>query len=127
MIADVSGHGVHAALIASIVKLAAASQRALADEPSRFLAGMNSALFGNTQNQFVTAAYVYLDSASRELHYSAAGHPPMLLLRNRRITEGAGNGLILAAFDFATYPNATHRLEPGDRILLLYGRHRRSF
>ncbi len=82
LIADVSGHGVPAALIASIVKLAAASQRALADEPSRLLSGMNSALFGNTQNQFVTAAYVHLNAESRELRYSAAGHPPMLLLRN---------------------------------------------
>jgi phosphoserine phosphatase RsbU/P len=26
--------------------------------------------------------------------------------------------LMLAAFDFATYSTATHRLEPGDRLLL---------
>ncbi|HXZ39567.1 MAG TPA: PP2C family protein-serine/threonine phosphatase [Terriglobales bacterium] len=118
LIADVSGHGVPAALIASMVKLAAASQRALADEPSRFLSGMNSALFGNTQNQFVTAAYVHLNADSRELRYSAAGHPPMLLLRNGGVTEIEENGLILAAFDFASYSNATHHLEPGDRLLL---------
>ena len=74
LIADVSGHGVPAALIASMVKLAAASQRALADQPSRFLSGMNSALFGNTQNQFVTAAYAHLNSKSGELRYSAAAH-----------------------------------------------------
>ncbi len=36
LIADVSGHGVPAALIASMVKLAAASQRAVAGDPSRF-------------------------------------------------------------------------------------------
>ena len=118
LIADVSGHGVPAALIASMVKLAAASQRAIAADPSRFLSGMNSALFGNTQDQFVTAAYVYLNSESQELHYSAAGHPPMLLLRNGRIIEIEKNGLILAAFDFAAYSNATYRLEAGDRILL---------
>jgi phosphoserine phosphatase RsbU/P len=57
LIADVSGHGVPAALIASMVKLAAASQRMHAGEPSKFLAGMNKALCGNTQSQFVTAAY----------------------------------------------------------------------
>jgi phosphoserine phosphatase RsbU/P len=118
LIADVSGHGVPAALIASMVKLAAASQRAFADEPSRFLSGMNSALFGNTQNQFVTAAYVHLNSESQELRYSAAGHPPMLLLRSGGVIEIEENGLILAAFDFASYSNATHRLEPGDRLLL---------
>jgi sigma-B regulation protein RsbU (phosphoserine phosphatase) len=118
LIADVSGHGVPAALLASMVKLAAASQRAVATDPSRFLSGMNSALFGNTENQFVTAAYVHLNSKSQELRYSAAGHPPMLLLRNGGIMEIEKNGLVLAAFDFATYSNAVHRLEPGDRILL---------
>jgi phosphoserine phosphatase RsbU/P len=118
LIADVSGHGVPAALIASMVKLAAASQRAFADEPSRFLSGMNSALFGNTQNQFVTAAYVHLNAESQELRYSAAGHPPMLLSRNGGVIEIEENGLILAAFDFASYSTAIHKLEPGDRLLL---------
>jgi phosphoserine phosphatase RsbU/P len=118
LIADVSGHGVPAALIASMVKLAAASQRATASDPAQFLLGMNAALYGNTQNQFVTAAYVYLDAQSRELRYSAAGHPPMLLLRNGMVTEVQENGLMLAAFAFATYSSATHRLQEGDRLLL---------
>jgi phosphoserine phosphatase RsbU/P len=118
LIADVSGHGVPAALIASMVKLAATSQRGNAGDPSGLLAGMNAALCGNTQSQFVTAAYVHLDSAAGELRYSAAGHPPMLLLRDGRVSPVEENGLILAAFDFATYSNAARRLEAGDRILL---------
>jgi phosphoserine phosphatase RsbU/P len=118
LIADVSGHGVPAALIASMVKLAATAQRANAADPSGLLSGMNAALCGNTQNQFVTAAYVHLDSASRELRYSAAGHPPMLLLREGKVMDVAENGLMLAAFDFATYSTAARRLEPGDRLLL---------
>jgi sigma-B regulation protein RsbU (phosphoserine phosphatase) len=118
LIADVSGHGVPAALIASMVKLAAASQRDTASDPSQFLFRMNSVLHGNTQGQFVTAAYVYLDSHSRQFHYSAAGHPPMLLLRSGAVVEVQENGLILAAFDFSTYANATHALNAGDRLLL---------
>jgi sigma-B regulation protein RsbU (phosphoserine phosphatase) len=118
LIADVSGHGVPAALIASMVKLAATAQRANAADPSGVLSGMNAALFGNTQNQFVTAAYVHLDSESRELRYSAAGHPPMLLLRDGKVREVMENGLMLAAFDFATYSTAVHQLESGDRLLL---------
>jgi phosphoserine phosphatase RsbU/P len=118
LIADVSGHGVPAALIASMVKVAATSQRANAADPARLLAGMNAILYGNTQTQFVTAAYVYLDSQSRELRYSAAGHPPMLLLRGGEVREVAENGLILAVFDFATYTNAAFALESGDRLLL---------
>ena len=112
LIADVSGHGVPAALIASMVKVAATAQRANAVDPARFLAGMNGVLCGNTQEQFVTAAYIHLDSRSGTLQYSAAGHPAMLLLRQGKVIEIVENGLILAAFDFATYQNAVQPLTP---------------
>jgi sigma-B regulation protein RsbU (phosphoserine phosphatase) len=118
LIADVSGHGVPAALIASMVKLAATSQRANVADPAMLLSGMNAVLCGNTQSQFVTAAYVYLDAASATLRYSAAAHPPMLLLRAGEVVEIAENGLMLAAFNFATYETAVHPLAPGDRLLL---------
>jgi sigma-B regulation protein RsbU (phosphoserine phosphatase) len=118
LIADVSGHGVPAALIASMVKLAATSQRSRADDPAAVLLGMNSALHGNTQNQFVTAAYVYVDAEAQELRYSAAGHPPMLLLRDGKVIEISENGLMLAAFDFATYSSRPHSLKASDRLLL---------
>jgi len=118
LVADVSGHGVPAALIASMVKLAAASQRVVAADPSQFLAGMNSALLGNTQNQFVTAAYAHLNSESGELRYSAAGHPPLLLVRNGGVTQIQENGLMLAAFNFASYSTAVYKLEAGDRIAM---------
>jgi sigma-B regulation protein RsbU (phosphoserine phosphatase) len=118
LIADVSGHGVPAALIASMVKLAAASQRHVAADPARFLSGMNAALLGNTQSQLISAAYVHLNSHSREMRYSAAGHPPMLLLRNGAVIAIEGNGLLMGAFDFAAYANAVHPIEPGDRLVL---------
>ncbi len=118
LIADVSGHGVPAALIASMVKMAATSQRAHAAHPARLLEGMNRALCGNTQGQFVTAAYVYLDASARELRYAAAGHPAMLRLRDGCVTEVAENGLLLAAVDSASYSDKTLALEPGDRLLL---------
>jgi len=107
-----------AALIASMVKLAATSQRTNAADPARLLAGMNAALCGNTKDQFVTAAYVHLDSTSGRLQYSAAGHPPMLLLRRGKVFEIAENGLVLAIFGHATYTNTVRQLEPGDRLLL---------
>ena len=118
LIADVSGHGVPAALIASMVKMAATSQRAYASNPQKVLTGMNAALCGNSQNEFVTAAYVYLDAQKREFRYSAAGHPPMLLLRGGQITEIAENGFVLAVLENAEFSNATHSLQPGDRLAL---------
>jgi sigma-B regulation protein RsbU (phosphoserine phosphatase) len=118
LIADVSGHGVPAALIASMVKIAATSQRAHSAQPAQLLSGMNTALCGNTQGQFVTAAYVHLDAGARQLRYAAAGHPAMLLLRGGSVTEISENGMLLAALDSATFTQATLPIEPGDRLLL---------
>ncbi len=117
-IADVSGHGVPAALIASMVKLSASSQRANAADPAALLTGMNAALCGNTQNHFVTAAYVYLNAGAGLLRYSAAAHPPMLLLRDGAVVEIVENGLLLAAFPFATFSTAEYPIQPGDRLVL---------
>jgi sigma-B regulation protein RsbU (phosphoserine phosphatase) len=118
LIADVSGHGIPAALIASMVKLAAAGQSVNATQPADLLLGMNGALCGNTQGQFVTAAYVYLNAATSELRYAAAAHSAMLLLRNGKVTSILENGLMLAAFSFATYTTVSYPLQPGDRLLL---------
>jgi sigma-B regulation protein RsbU (phosphoserine phosphatase) len=118
LIADASGHGVPAALIASMVKIAATSQRGNMANPSKLLKAMNGTLCGITQNQFVTAAYVHLDADAQELRYSAAAHPPMLLLRGGEVTPVVENGLMLAAFDFAEYSTAVLPLMTGDRLLL---------
>ncbi len=118
LIADVSGHGIPAALIASMVKLAATIQSASIAFPSNLLLGMNSALLGNTQRQYVTAAYVYINASSQELRYSGAGHPPMLLLRDGVLTEIAENGIPLALFADASYETVTLPMQAGDRLVL---------
>lgn len=118
LIADVSGHGVPAALIASMVKMAATAQRAQAEHPAQLLTGMNAALCGNTQGQFVTAAYVHLDANTRELRYAAAGHPSMLLLRDGEVVEIIENGLLLAATENVEYSERSMKMNRGDRLLL---------
>ncbi len=118
LIADVSGHGVPAALIASMVKMAAISQREQAAHPGLVLTGMNRALFGNTQGQYVTAAYAHLDAEKGELRYAAAGHPAMLLLRDGNVSEIAENGLLLAAVEDIEYGERALAMRPGDRMVL---------
>lgn len=118
LIADVSGHGVPAALIASMVKLAATSQKEHSAHPEKLLEGMNTTLFGNTQSQYVTAAYVHLDAQSGDLRYAAAAHPPMLLLRDGEVMPVEENGLMLALFPSAPYTSTTRTLKAGDRLLL---------
>jgi sigma-B regulation protein RsbU (phosphoserine phosphatase) len=118
LVADVSGHGVPAALIASMVKVAVQSQRHNQHDPAALLSAVNQALCGNAQNQFVTAAYVYLDAGSAELRYAAAGHPPMLLLRDGEVISIEENGLVMALMPSAIYTSRIIGLHPGDRILL---------
>jgi sigma-B regulation protein RsbU (phosphoserine phosphatase) len=118
LVADVSGHGVPAALIASMVKMATTAQRQHAASPERLLAGVNEALCGSTQGQFVTAAYVYLDAERGELCYAAAGHPPMLLLRDGQVCSIEENGLMLGVFSSAAYSATKQTLLKGDRLLL---------
>jgi sigma-B regulation protein RsbU (phosphoserine phosphatase) len=117
-VADVSGHGVPAALIASMVKMAINSQRQNAPSPERLMAGVNEALCGNTQGQFVTAAYVFLDADRGELCYAAAGHPPMLLLRQGQVSAIEENGLLMGVFSSAPYTSTKRALGQGDRLLL---------
>jgi sigma-B regulation protein RsbU (phosphoserine phosphatase) len=61
LVADVTGHGVPAALIASMLKVAFASQAAHAHDPVRVLTGLNGALCGKFEEHFVTAARRFLE------------------------------------------------------------------
>jgi len=72
LVADVAGHGVPAALIASMVKVAIAAQQPHAGDPARVLSGMNQILCGKLQGQFVTAAYLFIDAEAGRMRYSAA-------------------------------------------------------
>lgn len=120
LVADVSGHGVPAALIASMVKVALAAQQEHADHPAEVLAGMNRALCGRLGGQYVTAAYVVIDGRSGLLRYAAAGHPPMLRSSRRDggVQEIEQNGLPLGIVEAAGYEETERQLDAGDRLLL---------
>ena len=120
LIADVSGHGVPAALVASMVKVAIAAQAEHADDPAKVMSGLNSVLAGKLQGQFVTAAYLFLDLEASAGRYSAAGHPPMLHYRaaDQSIDDVVENGLILGVMPLASYQTRALRLGSGDRFLL---------
>src|SRR5664279_169410 len=120
LIADVSGHGVPAALVASMVKIAIAAQAPHADDPARVMAGLNSVLTGKLQGQFVTAAYLFLDLESGTGRYSAAGHPPLLhyCAADNSIHDVIENGLILGIMPFASYESKSLAVGIGDRFLL---------
>ena len=120
LIADVSGHGLPAALIASMLQVALSAQVVHASEPAKVLSGLNKALCGKFTRNFVTAAYVYLDLENHLMRYAGAGHPPVLRYRGStgKTTEVLENGLVLGMFADAAYTALELPLEPGDRHVL---------
>jgi len=120
LVADVTGHGIPAALIASMLKVAFAGQAGHADDPARVLSGLNHSLCGKFEAHFVTAAYLFVDLEKSLLHYAAAAHPPLLLASDAASTvrEIEENGLMLGMFPQAIYTSVEIRIAPGDRCLL---------
>jgi phosphoserine phosphatase RsbU/P len=120
LVADVTGHGVPAALIASMLKVAFAGQAAYAHDPARVLTGLNRSLCGKFQEHFVTAAYLFVDLEKSLLRYSAASHPPLMLASRAagKVREIEENGLMLGMFPEAAYSSVEIRIGPGDRCLL---------
>lgn len=120
LVADVTGHGVPAALIASMLKVAFAGQAAHAYDPARVLAGLNASLCGKFEEHFVTAAYLFVDLGKNLLRYSAAAHPPLLVASRGavKVREIEQNGLMLGMFPEADYSSVEICVAPGDRCLL---------
>jgi phosphoserine phosphatase RsbU/P len=116
LVADVSGHGMPAALISSMIKMALAAQHSNACDPVRVLSGLNEALCGKFQSHYVTAAYVLIDTGKHTICYAGAGHPPLLLrdqsaATTRQVEE---NGLFLGYFPNATYSSVEVPFNEGD-------------
>jgi phosphoserine phosphatase RsbU/P len=120
LVADVSGHGMPAALISSMLKIALAAQSTQARDPAAVLSGLNQALCGKFQGHYVTAAYALVDMEKRTIRYAGAGHPPLVLRdrlagTTREITE---NGLFLGFFPKATYTAVEMPFCEGDWVVL---------
>lgn len=120
LVADVSGHGMPAALISSMLKIALAAQVGCALDPARVLAGLNQALYGKFQGHFVTAAYVLLDTERQRISYGGAGHPPLIVRHNSvgETREFVENGFVLGLFPDTTYTSIDIPFRKGDSGLL---------
>jgi sigma-B regulation protein RsbU (phosphoserine phosphatase) len=118
LVADVTGHGVPAALIASMIKVAMQSVAACAHDPREVLRGLNRILFRQILDQFVSAAYLWLDTEKRKALYSAAGHPPLLRWREGKLERIESNGLLFGVIPDPDYPVRDLAIYSGDRFLL---------
>jgi PAS domain S-box-containing protein len=120
LLADVSGHGVSAALYTMQIKSIARAKASLAGSTGRFVAALNTELADFVVAEaFATACYAVVNTKTGEFTYSNAGHPQPLLYRaaERRAVPLSGAGVPLGILAGQDYDCHTCNLAPGDLVL----------
>ena len=120
LIADVTGHGVPAALIASMLKVAFAGQKAHARHPERVLGGLNQVLCGefeehSSRQLICTLIWMQKSPVTRErdtLRFCSA------VVSNGEALSLEQNGFFLGMSLEAVYSSIEMPLLPGDRYVL---------
>jgi sigma-B regulation protein RsbU (phosphoserine phosphatase) len=120
-IADVSGHGIPAAVRMAITHAIAHTRPDATTPPGDMLGYLNTTLerryLGQT-GSFVTAFYAVYDPETRRLAYASAGHPPPRMARDGHVSSLDGlAGIPLGIDSGVDYPRHQLALRPGDRLI----------
>ncbi len=121
IIADISGHGISAAMISMILNLAFITSIEKFKTPSRVLESINTTLYqvfrGSSQG-IVSAFIGCIDEGT--IYYSNAGHPyPVIYRRSKNsVEEIQFNGLLLGVLEKYNYKTSNSSLDIGDIIIL---------
>lgn len=121
VLADVSGKGMSAALLSSMVLGALSMEFRSSTEPHGVLNRINQLLCEKSlPSQFVTL-FLFLLGPEGAGEFISAGHNPAYLFRSAttKIEELVPDAYVLGMFDFASYQSRTFRLVTGD-ILVVY-------
>jgi serine phosphatase RsbU (regulator of sigma subunit) len=125
-ISDVSGHGVPAALITTMIKTAIFQSGSIKENPSELLMYLNDILIQQSDGNFITAFYGVYDTNNRTMVFSNAGHNSPFLIDSTGVKEIAGGKSIPLAiinneslFDCKkSYFNSEIRLDKNSKLLL---------
>ncbi|MFO8007437.1 MAG: SpoIIE family protein phosphatase [Candidatus Brocadiia bacterium] len=120
LLADVSGHGVNAALVTGMLKVQTADSPH-AGAPMPFLQDINAALVPllNAKGLFLTLAYAVLEPAAGRLEYASAGHTPLMVLEAEGGSrELASTGPPIGMLDELPIEARSDSLAPGDSLWL---------
>jgi serine phosphatase RsbU (regulator of sigma subunit) len=119
VIADVSGKGVPAALLSSMLQGLVRVQAGALPSPAAAMRLLNTlACQREATGQFATLFLAAIHEPTMTLRYTNAGHNPPVLVRRgeKRLLETGG--LLLGIAPAAIYEEGVLTLEPGDRLVL---------
>jgi sigma-B regulation protein RsbU (phosphoserine phosphatase) len=123
VVADVSGHGAHAALLMASARAALRLRAALPGGPSEIVADVNRQFTADVGNSgaFMTLFYLAIDSTRKTLRWVRAGHDPAIVFdpNSERFEELSGRGSPLGLDADALFEeNERRNLQPGGVILI---------
>ena len=122
LVADVSGHGIPAAVIMAITRALVHSYTIDIVSSAEVLNMINEILCDNIYtNDFVTMFYLVVNMKTGLCNYASAGHHPVLYFDKSKmmVHQLKAKGLFLGAFEKVEYEEKNMELHKGD-ILLLY-------
>lgn len=118
-IADVSGHGLPGAFLATITKIALENITVRAST-NKVLYQLNNVILRHTvRSNFVTAFFAMIDINTNTMRYASAGHSSPILFRkkNDEFIDLTTRGTPLGWFNDIRIEEKTIQLESGDRII----------
>jgi len=122
LIADVSGHGVPAALITTMAKVFFNSHTEWGITPGEVCKRVHDDInkFIGDLYYYLTAFYGIINLETSEFKYTNAGHQPAIIYRHNTSTieELHSTGTLIGIFNEPQYETKTVKLEKGDRILI---------
>ena len=118
-VADVTGHGIVAALIAAILKLSFVQACSLYDTPYDIARKINKDLIDTTTDeQFVSIFLGVIHIDNMELKYVRAGHPEQFLKTHGKIVELGGDGFLMGITENLLIQEQKIKIFPEDTIYL---------
>lgn len=118
-ISDVSGHGVPAAFITSMIKMALSDLQFKKFEPNHAFAYLNEKIIGNTNLNFLTASYLIINFKEYKISYANAAHPPSFIVReNEELLELKTKGKIIGVFENIQFSASEIQIKPNDKIIM---------
>ena len=120
LMADVSGHGVSAAMLTGIVKSAFHASHVDGFDPAAVVQRVSMGLAAFSPDRFVTLVAALISPDERHLRYVNAGHPPILLWGRAREPEWlpSTGPLISPVLMGTVWDAAVVPITTGDHVLL---------